>query len=781
MAICDLNVILKETELLFGVRKLDLFRSELELSQSRMTKDEFHFPYTPWSIQSDLYSAIDESKIGFFESPTGTGKTLSLICGAFKWLRDYESKPIEELVDMRMLNYVPRLSPKERKKLYDMIADERNKRNEHKQYLQTLRNQPKLDKKIKYEELDVDSGLLIEYETKPKWKILEEELLNQNTDKIQIIYTSRTHSQISQFVQEIKKTVYSDIPVTSLGSRKTLCVNENVRKLTSLTKINDKCTDLQGNNPLINENNSCRYLPKVKENVFENMSDHIHSLIRDIEELRELGKEMCCCPYYGARFAVKNASIVCVPYNLLLSKTARESSGINLKGSIVIIDEAHNIVEAVNSIHSTKIDMAILKLGLNQLNTYFEKYQSRLNGNSILYIKQLQFIINSFINTYSAFQDGGLNSKMIKVNEFVDDCKIDHLNLFKILDFLALSKLPNKLQGFMEKSMQQVDINLNETDISKHTSPLRNIQQFLESLTANDHDGRIILSQNSIKYLLLNPSECFMDIVNEAKSVIFAGGTLSPIKEFINELVPSVEPARIHQFSCDHVIPPDQMMPIVLTSGPTGKELKFTYENRNDPLIINEVGRAIANICNVVKGGVVVFFPSYSYLESVTKEWKSSPIMTNFQKKKQIFFESNSVDDLLALYTRAVKHPDNGKTGAILFAVVGGKLSEGINFSDDLGRAVIMIGLPYPNIKSPELIEKMNYLDSKEGITGAEYFENLCMKAVNQCIGRAIRHKGDYASVILMDTRYSNNNIQNKLPNWIRRSEVLKLNFGECI
>jgi chromosome transmission fidelity protein 1 len=70
--------------------------------------------------------------------------------------------------------------------------------------------------------------------------------------------------------------------------------------------------------------------------------------------------------------------------------------------------------------------------------------------------------------------------------------------------------------------------------------------------------------------------------------------------------------------------------------------------------------------------------------------------------------------------------------------VVGGKMSEGINFSDDLGRMIIMVGMPYPNIKSPELQEKMTYLnanferDSQGRQPGQVHYENICMKAVNQ-------------------------------------------------
>lgn len=53
------------------------------------------------------------------------------------------------------------------------------------------------------------------------------------------------------------------------------------------------------------------------------------------------------------------------------------------------------------------------------------------------------------------------------------------------------------------------------------------------------------------------------------------------------------------------------------------------------------------------------------------------------------------------------------------------------------------------------------------------------MKAVNQCIGRAIRHIDDYSTVILFDKRYSQKT--KAFPRWIQRTVIIHNTFGSMI
>lgn len=176
-----------------------------------------------------------------------------------------------------------------------------------------------------------------------------------------------------------------------------------------------------------------------------------------------------------------------------------------------------------------------------------------------------------------------------------------------------------------------------------------------------------------------------------------------------------------------------------------------------------------------------------------------SKTIDRIQKKKIVFKEPRNgqeTEQTLTNYAKAIRStskPEKDKpTGAFMLSVVGGKLSEGLNFSNDLCRCVCIIGLPFPNKTNPELAEKLAHLDriAAKGsadktpsscsltFSSREYYENLCMKAVNQCIGRAIRHANDYSVVLLIDERYQQEHLKKKLPAWICASLTTPINYG---
>jgi chromosome transmission fidelity protein 1 len=227
---------------------------------------------------------------------------------------------------------------------------------------------------------------------------------------------------------------------------------------------------------------------------------------------------------------------------------------------------------------------------------------------------------------------------------------------------------------------------------------------------------------------------------------------------------------------------------MTVSAGPTGVSLDFTHDARSNSAVMDELGRIIINANRVAPGGACVFFPSFKYADAVCARWEQTGALTTMRSVKDVYREprdASALEQCLRDYAESVRRAKESGTnrgGAILLCVVGGKLSEGINFKDELGRLVIMVGLPYVNVADAELKARMDHLDTGIGNQGRgrAYYEALCMRGVNQSIGRAIRHVGDYACILLCDKRwgvYGSNGgstdanktkAANALPDWIR-------------
>uniref|UniRef100_A0A8C8VLE7 DEAD/H-box helicase 11 n=1 Tax=Pelusios castaneus TaxID=367368 RepID=A0A8C8VLE7_9SAUR len=792
---------------------------------------------------AELYRVLEEGKVGIFESPTGTGKSLSLICGALSWLRDFEEKKKQE--EAHLLADEPNghdkqrqssweldwitdfVQKKEERDMVNKLKEEQIRRKKREDRLEKIRHNVQLKYASKRKRLEDDETehllqlskqmstelgpdvleqldrseeelILAEYESDEEKKVAsgldeddDDDLEEEHVTKI--YYCSRTHSQLAQFVHEVQKSPFGEeIRLVSLGSRQNLCVNEEVRCLGAVQLINDRCMEMQKNKHGKKSEGeesggkkrhvSRAVCPFYSYEQMQFLRDEVLVKVKDIEQLVALGKETKACPYYGSRFAIPAAQLVVLPYQMLLHESTRCASGIKLKDQVVIIDEAHNLIDTITCIHSTEVSGSQLCCAHSQLLQYMDRYRKRLKAKNLMYIKQILYLLERFVsilggnvnqnpNTQSISQAG---TELKSINDFLFQSQIDNINLFKVCPPVEA-----------------------EDDQPKMASPLMQIERFLSALTSANQDGRVILNrqgtvtQSSLKFLLLNPAVHFAKVLKECRAVIIAGGTMQPVSDFREQLLScaGVDADRVVEFSCGHVIPPDNILPIILCSGPSNQQLEFTYQKRDLPQMMDELGRILGNLCNMVPGGVVCFFPSYEYEKQVYTHWERTGLLTRLATKKKLFQEpkkANQVEQVLAEYSKCIKRCSQvggQMTGALLFSVVGGKMSEGINFSDDLGRCVVMVGMPYPNIRSPELQEKMVYLDRTLPRTAGQapsrmLIENLCMKAVNQSIGRAIRHQRDFASILLLDHRYARPSIFNKLPQWIKERTEIKPTFG---
>lgn len=160
--------------------------------------------------------------------------------------------------------------------------------------------------------------------------------------------------------------------------RQNYCINKNIRRLKHQSLINEQCLQLQKKKATVKEEKdvkrkkvatSCPFMPGnqdllIGETIIE---------IQDIEEIVQKGEDMKTCPYYSSRKAIPCGQLILVPYNSVLHKNTRISSGINLKRNILIIDEAHNLLEAIENMHSVRITGRNLLHCYSQLSQYLKR------------------------------------------------------------------------------------------------------------------------------------------------------------------------------------------------------------------------------------------------------------------------------------------------------------------------------------------------------------------------------------------------------------------------
>uniref|UniRef100_A0A182W5F6 Regulator of telomere elongation helicase 1 homolog n=1 Tax=Anopheles minimus TaxID=112268 RepID=A0A182W5F6_9DIPT len=733
-----------------------------------------NFPFEPYQLQKNYMAKVIEclqnKSNGVLESPTGTGKTLSLLCSSLAWLLFMKSK-----------------LPQSRAETLDKL------------HLPELSN-------AKNNNLTPEQALA-----------LQEQCRNA---KVKIIYASRTHSQLSQAMQELKNTSYLFVHAIILGSRDQLCIHGEISK--------------QENNAI--KTTLCREEVKARNCSFYNRvewakdrSDVTSVPVLDIEDLVTVGRKMKACPYYLSKELVEQADVIFMPYNYLLDPKARKSNGLTLQNSVIILDEAHNVEKMCEENGSAQIRSTDIAVAIEDTSAVIKVLMdSGGNASTIDGEKQLDFTLDDLVllkeillNVEKAvdevsimFSQGGTTQPGTYIFDLLEKANIKFGNVNVILqvlnaliahitttmsnnfvrrgaglqslaDFLEVVYAGNgpEYRQSIEKCFR-VHIELEEAKPSAKGGVKR-----ADGWTATKQNIKSPAKPNSkvINFWCFNPGFGMRQLLDSgARSIILTSGTLAPLKPLISELNMPVAVSLENP----HIIDRSQVYVKVISHGPDRVELNSSFKNRSNPEYISSLGRTTLSLCPIIPGGLLIFFPSYPLLNKCSEEWQASGIWAQINRIKPIFTEPRGKDSFLATmaeYYAKVRDPEG--RGAIFMAVCRGKVSEGLDFADANGRAVMITGLPFPPMMDARVVLKKQYLDTNrtrenELITGNDWYSLEASRAVNQAIGRVIRHKDDFGAILLCDSRFQNTRQQSQLSAWIHshlRDERNAPNFGTVV
>ncbi|ELQ75301.1 RNA polymerase II transcription initiation/nucleotide excision repair factor TFIIH, partial [Trachipleistophora hominis] len=295
--------------------------------------------------------------------------------------------------------------------------------------------------------------------------------------------------------------------------------------------------------------------------------------------------------------------------------------------------------------------------------------------------------------------------------------------------------------------------------------PLLSNNSLSPKITLSCNDSRIAMSALKFRSIMvtsgtLTPFDVYMRLLGiTGRSVSIRGST----KEVLivskgNDQINISSDVSLESDKTAPARPSSDAVPITETYGSVRNAglandfesalLSSSYKLRTSSSTVRNYATLIKDLCDIVPDGMIIFFPSYVFMHEIISKCE-------FMIKKLhklIFIETiNYEESINALmnYKRAIKH---GR-GAIMFCVARGKVSEGIDFKNEEGRCVLLIGVPFAFTESVIIKERLKFL--KQNINLNAFLQFDALRHALQCLGRVVRGKNDYGLMVMADYRYN--------------------------
>lgn len=430
------------------------------------------------------------------------------------------------------------------------------------------------------------------------------------------------------------------------------------------------------------------------------------------EILQKYAEEYKICPFELSLDLCLYCDGIIGDYNYVFDPRVSLGRVIESKGNIVLIDEAHNLIDRSRNM-----------------------YSASLCKSDILKCKK---ITKGKLNK--------LSSVLGKINNYFIDLRNECEH--KEVEWFCEEESPNELSKYLQlylRESEEILVRGNKFEGYEEILQLYfDINAFASTMQLYDENYRVCIEKESQELKLslycVNPAKNLKVYLEKCHSIIFFSATISPLKYYVSMLGGNDETYRLKlpsPFNKDH-----------LKVYVSAINIRYSHRQRTLAVVKNKIKDFISERI----GNYIIFSPSYAYMELLYDEISKSNI-EDFEIIKQ---RQNMSEEEKEEFLNGVKIKNN----LIMFCVLGGMFSEGIDLPGEQLIGSVIIGVGYPMIDMKNEIIKDFY--KADGYDYAYVFPGI--NKIQQAVGRVIRTETDTGRVLLVDDRYITNKYKSLLP-----------------
>lgn len=563
--------------------------------------------------------------------------------------------------------------------------------------------------------------------------------------KKKLLISFRTRSQLHIYLKELR-ALGRVFRTVSFYSKKAMCPL-NVKSDLSYFDFFDECKRLK-ENCRTSTKPFCKFFWNVyrrKKRADELAVDCTKRVLTPQQAVRYMSKEGFCA-YEALKRVLKDVDIFLGTYHYVFSPPIRDtllkSLGTDLSSVYIIADEAHNLPAFSRELLSDRITQNTVDNALRETEEFTDDPSSVVEE----YLKVLN--VEIFERAQQLLEREGIKqiSPQKTSDLFFDRLEIPGVNVAETIHDYGESVVEKRrdlgyervfsyshrvgefLKGFFEKTGPEY-AHLIERDWKNR------ITVEIESLDGRD---------------LTDP------VLRDAAGSILMSGFLSPPEVYRDLMLYNQETAYLREFN--NPFPPENRLILA------AEDVSSKFDMRTDEMLQKWRGY-IEAISEVNEGNMAVFFTSYALLSRML------PIL-NIKREKIIEQRKTRRREVLDELQTSVDK--------VLLGVMGGKLSEGIDYEDNILSCVVAVGLPYAtwNVYQKALIDYFEQKFHGKGRIYA-YVTPAILRLIQTC-GRVHRSPLDKGCIVILDRRVTDNNTKQWLPKYYQREMRTVRSSDDC-